>query len=159
MLRIAGLSLLGILFVAPQWVWHIITGIFKGIGKLFLLIWQAIRKASQRPPKVKPAPPITREIEFNKVEAKKEEPAPVITAPPKAAEAPPPEAWEPGRHQPVLTPGGWQLPPITILDKSTEVELSQSEIEKRAQLIEEALSSYGVDAKVVQINVGPTVTQ
>jgi S-DNA-T family DNA segregation ATPase FtsK/SpoIIIE len=159
MLRIAGLILLGILFVAPQWVWHIITGIFKGIGKLFLLIWQAIRKASQRPPKVKPAPPITREIEFNKVEAKKEEPAPVITAPPKAAEALTPEAWEQGRHQPVLTPGGWQLPPITILDKSTEVELSQSEIEKRAQLIEEALSSYGVDAKVVQINVGPTVTQ
>ena len=51
------------------------------------------------------------------------------------------------------------MPPITILDKPTEVELSQSEIEKRAELIQEALASYGVDAKVVQINVGPTVTQ
>jgi S-DNA-T family DNA segregation ATPase FtsK/SpoIIIE len=59
----------------------------------------------------------------------------------------------------VLTAGGWQLPPITILDKPTEMELSQSEIEKRAQLIEEALASYGVETKVVQINVGPTVTQ
>ena len=69
------------------------------------------------------------------------------------------ETWEPGKHQPVLTASGWQLPPITILDKPTEVELSQSEIEKRAQLIEEALASYGVESKVVQINVGPTVTQ
>jgi S-DNA-T family DNA segregation ATPase FtsK/SpoIIIE len=153
-LRLAGLIFLGILFIVPRWTWHLITNIFKGIGKFFQLIWQAIRQASQRPPKAKPEP-IPREIEFGKVEAA---PPPII-APPKAAEAPAPEAWEPGKYQPVLTAGGWQLPPITILDKPTEMELSQSEIEKRAQLIEEALASYGVETKVVQINVGPTVTQ
>jgi S-DNA-T family DNA segregation ATPase FtsK/SpoIIIE len=157
-LRLAGLIFLGILIIVPRWTWRLITKIFKGIGKLFQLIWQAIRKASQRPPKVKPEP-IPREIEFGKVEVKEEAaPAPII-APTKAAEAPAPEAWEPGKYQPVLTAGGWQLPPITILDKPTEMELSQSEIEKRAQLIEEALASYGVETKVVQINVGPTVTQ
>jgi len=157
-LRLAGLIFLGILIIVPRWTWRLITNIFKGIGKLFQLIWQAIRKASQRPPKVKPEP-IPREIEFGKVEVKEEAaPAPII-APTKAAEAPAPEAWEPGKYQPVLTAGGWQLPPITILDKPTEMELSQSEIEKRAQLIEEALASYGVETKVVQINVGPTVTQ
>jgi S-DNA-T family DNA segregation ATPase FtsK/SpoIIIE len=153
-LRLAGLIFLGILFIVPRRTWHLITNIFKGMGKFFQLIWQAIRQASQRPPKVKPEP-IPREIEFGKVEAA---PPPII-APTKAAEVPAPEAWEPGKYQPVLTAGGWQLPPITILDKPTEMELSQSEIEKRAQLIEEALSSYGVEAKVVQINVGPTVTQ
>ena len=73
------------------------------------------------------------------------------------ASAPGPE--EPIKYQRVLTSGGWQLPPITILDKPAEMELSQSEIEKRAKLIEEAINSYGVEAKVVQINVGPTVTQ
>ncbi len=31
--------------------------------------------------------------------------------------------------------------------------------EKRAHLLEEALASYGVEAKVVQVNVGPSVTQ
>ncbi|MBM4447593.1 MAG: DNA translocase FtsK [Chloroflexi bacterium] len=159
-LRLAGLIFLGILFLAPRWVWRLITSIFKGIGKLFQLLWQAISQAGQRPPKVKPEPPISREIEFGKVEAKEEPtPPPPITAPPKAAEVPVTETWEPGKHQPVLTASGWQLPPITILDKPTEVELSQSEIEKRAQLIEEALASYGVETKVVQINVGPTVTQ
>jgi S-DNA-T family DNA segregation ATPase FtsK/SpoIIIE len=163
-LRLAGLIFLGILIIVPRWTWGLITGIFKGIfkgiGKLFMLIWQAIRQASQHPPKVKPESTLA-EINFGKVETKEapaEAPPPVIT-PMKAAEPPPPEAWEPGKYRPVLTPGGWQLPPLTILDKPTEVELSQSEIEKRAELIQEALASYGVDAKVVQINVGPTVTQ
>jgi len=160
--RLFGLIFLGILIIVPRWTWSLITnifkGIFKGIGKLFLLIWQAIRQASQRPPKVKPEPE-PKKIEFKKVETEEAAAPPPVIAPVKAAEAPPPEAWEPGKYQPVLTPGGWQLPPITILDKPTEVELSQSEIEKRAELIQEALASYGVDAKVVQINVGPTVTQ
>jgi len=160
-LRLAGLIFLGILIIVPRWTWSLITGIFKGIGKLFVMAWQAIRKASQRQPKAKPeqAP---AEINMGKVETREKEPTappPQVVMPIKAAEPPPPEAWEPGKYQPVLTPGGWQLPPITILDKPTEVELSQSEIEKRAELIQEALASYGVDAKVVQINVGPTVTQ
>ncbi|GAI47853.1 unnamed protein product, partial [marine sediment metagenome] len=66
--------------------------------------------------------------------------------------------WQPQR-EPILTPSGWQLPPIDILDKPTEVELNKDDINKRARLIEEALASYGVDTKVVQINTGPTVTQ
>ena len=54
---------------------------------------------------------------------------------------------------------GWKLPPIEILDKTPEVQFTQADNEKRAKLIEDALSSYGVEAKVVQINTGPTVTQ
>jgi S-DNA-T family DNA segregation ATPase FtsK/SpoIIIE len=63
------------------------------------------------------------------------------------------------KHEPILTPSGWQLSPIDILDKPVEVELNKDDIEKRAQLIEEALASYGVEAKIAQINMGPTVTQ
>jgi hypothetical protein len=51
-LRIAGLIFLGILFLAPRWVWRVIKSIFIRIGKLFVLLWYAIRRASQRPPKV-----------------------------------------------------------------------------------------------------------
>lgn len=163
-LRLFGLIFLGILIIVPRWTWGLISGIFKaifkGIGKLFVLIWQAIRQPHRQAPKEKPETE-PAQINTGKVETKEQEPAappPVINAP-KVAEIPKPEAWEPGKYQPVLTAGGWQLPPITILDKPTEVELSQSEIEKRAELIQEALASYGVDAKVVQINVGPTVTQ
>jgi S-DNA-T family DNA segregation ATPase FtsK/SpoIIIE len=54
---------------------------------------------------------------------------------------------------------GWHLPPIDILDISPEVQFSQADNLQRANLIEDTLASYGVDAKVVQINAGPTVTQ
>jgi S-DNA-T family DNA segregation ATPase FtsK/SpoIIIE len=54
---------------------------------------------------------------------------------------------------------GWRLPPIDILDRSPEIEFGEVDNVQRAKLIEDALASYGVDAKVVQINVGPTVTQ
>ena len=53
----------------------------------------------------------------------------------------------------------WQLPSISLLERAPEVEVGQVDTERRARLIEEALASYGVEAKVVQINVGPTVTQ
>ncbi len=54
---------------------------------------------------------------------------------------------------------GWKLPPIEILDKSIELEYGQADNALRARKIDEALASYGVDARVIQINVGPTVTQ
>ena len=74
--------------------------------------------------------------------------------------APPPAlpAVVPAR-EPVVTMGGWQIPPVDVLEKPKEIELNREEIDKRARLIEEALDSYGVEGKVVQINTGPTVTQ
>jgi S-DNA-T family DNA segregation ATPase FtsK/SpoIIIE len=54
----------------------------------------------------------------------------------------------------------WHLPPIDeILDASVDQELSQSEIRDRVHIIEDTLASFGVPAKVVEVNQGPTVTQ
>ena len=64
-----------------------------------------------------------------------------------------------GKASNLVVVDGWRLPPIDILDTSPEIEFSQADNMQRARLIEEALSSYGVEAKVVQINAGPTVTQ
>lgn len=61
--------------------------------------------------------------------------------------------------RPVPAGGSWQLPPIDVLDKPVEREIGREDIEKRAQLIEEALASYGVEARITEINIGPTVTQ
>ncbi len=60
---------------------------------------------------------------------------------------------------PIRTAGGWLLPPVDILDLTREAEVAQVDNEQRARLLEEALASYGVEAKVVQINPGPAVTQ
>jgi S-DNA-T family DNA segregation ATPase FtsK/SpoIIIE len=54
----------------------------------------------------------------------------------------------------------WRLPPIDeILESAAEQELSQAEIRERVRIIEETLGSFGVPAKVVEVNQGPTVTQ
>lgn len=54
---------------------------------------------------------------------------------------------------------GWHLPPTNILDASPEVQFTDADNQQRAKLIEETLRSYGVDAAVVEINAGPTITQ
>ena len=54
---------------------------------------------------------------------------------------------------------GWGLPPIDLLDPTAEVELKPADHQKRAEQIGEALASHGIEAKIVQINPGPTVTQ
>ncbi len=54
----------------------------------------------------------------------------------------------------------WHLPPVDeILAEAPEQELSQAEIRERVRIIEETLASFGVPAKVVEVNQGPTVTQ
>jgi S-DNA-T family DNA segregation ATPase FtsK/SpoIIIE len=54
----------------------------------------------------------------------------------------------------------WHLPPIDeILESAAEQDLSQAEIRERVRIIEDTLSSFGVPAKVVEVNQGPTVTQ
>jgi S-DNA-T family DNA segregation ATPase FtsK/SpoIIIE len=70
------------------------------------------------------------------------------------------EVWKKyGEDGAQATVDGWKLPPLEILDNVPEVEFSLADNTKKAKLIEDALLSYGVEGKVVQINVGPTVTQ
>ena len=54
----------------------------------------------------------------------------------------------------------WHLPVISeILEDVREVEISEAEIRQRVRIIEETLASFGVEAKVREINQGPAVTQ
>ena len=165
-LRLIGLVILGILFIAPKQLWHVVISIIKGIGKAiwFILsgIWGAIAKASQSRKEAKPEP--AQEMRFEKAApvqpalVKEKTELPPITGL-AAAKSTTAETPEPIKYQQARIVGGWQLPPINILDKAVETEVSQADVEKRAEIITEALDSYGVDAKVVQINIGPTVTQ
>ena len=54
---------------------------------------------------------------------------------------------------------GWQLPLVDTLSPVVEIDIKQIDNSARAQLIEDTLASFGVDARVVQVNQGPTVTQ
>jgi S-DNA-T family DNA segregation ATPase FtsK/SpoIIIE len=54
----------------------------------------------------------------------------------------------------------WRLPsPREILEDWGQQELSQQEIQGRVHTIEHTLESFGVPARVVEVNQGPVVTQ
>ncbi len=54
----------------------------------------------------------------------------------------------------------WSLPPVeSIFEEGTEYEISPQEIRERARIIEDTLASFGIEAKVREINPGPAVTQ
>ncbi len=55
--------------------------------------------------------------------------------------------------------GGWQLPPIELLQEPKPSRNHKHDNAARAQLIVDTLASFGVDASVVEINEGPAVTQ
>ena len=173
--RIVGLILAGVVLVAPR----AFAGAFRRAAS-----WS--HSQLQRQPKPPSAfqpgptpPPITvippQVITEDQPATSPPAPTPAATSPvqtPTPTLTPPPtqtqeelrqvaqEVWKKYGESPSLTvDNGWRLPPIDILDRATEIEFGQADNTQRAVLIEEALASYGVEAKVVQINAGPTVTQ
>jgi S-DNA-T family DNA segregation ATPase FtsK/SpoIIIE len=159
-LRLLGLVVIGTILVAPGACLRLTVSFTSWIGGQFK------KRAATRPvtyiepttterPLTIPQEPVPKETEA--------EAAPSVLTPTSAqqelrqvAE----EVWKKYGESPALvTVDGWRLPPIDILDSAPEVEFGQADNMQRAKLIEEALASYGVEAKVVQINAGPTVTQ
>jgi len=56
-------------------------------------------------------------------------------------------------------PRQWELPPIELFEAVPEAEIATVDIKQRIRTIEETLHSFGVDARVVEVNQGPAVTQ
>jgi len=54
----------------------------------------------------------------------------------------------------------YQLPPLTLITNPKKVDQSslKKDLKKQAEVLEETLSSFGIEAKVGQINCGPTIT-
>lgn len=53
----------------------------------------------------------------------------------------------------------WEYPPLSLLLDTLGAEADRGDIARSASLIEKTLESFGVRAKVVEINKGPAVTQ
>ena len=151
--RVAGLILLGIIFIIPAQCWNAVKSGWGFLTRVFLPRLEALF-SRLAPAKATSSEAASPEATPSEVETVSEAQAPGSQRRERSA-AP---VWQ-SEHEPILTPGGWRLPPIDILDKPVEMKLDKDAIDQRARLIEEALASYGVEAKVVQINLGPTVTQ
>ena len=157
-LRILGLVILGVILVAPRVSFRFLVRFIS---------WLVRRLREHPAPKAAPqptlAPPPLEEVpQPTKPEPEKEVAPQVFTPsqPQPELQQVAQEVWKKyGESSTLITVDGWRLPPIDILDKASEVEFGQADNMERAKRIEEALASYGVEAKVVQINTGPTVTQ
>jgi S-DNA-T family DNA segregation ATPase FtsK/SpoIIIE len=77
---------------------------------------------------------------------------------PRAAAIPPTARVPDATSPPQRRSSPWQLPPLAIL-APPDAERAAPDEGGRARLIVDTLASFGVDARVVQVNQGPTVTQ
>jgi S-DNA-T family DNA segregation ATPase FtsK/SpoIIIE len=176
LLRLVGLVLIGIILVAPRACYRLVASFISWLAGLF-----KAPSALPRPTRGELESPMLPQTYTSPTTTQKITP-PAVIVPPEiprkeletgvATPTPTPiqaqeelrqvaqEVWKKYGESPTLiTVDGWRLPPIDILDRAPEVEFGQADNMQRAKLIEEALASYGVEAKVVQINAGPTVTQ
>lgn len=53
----------------------------------------------------------------------------------------------------------WIYPPLSLLVDIDQKEADRGDVKKNAQIIEETLDSFGIRAKVEEVNKGPSVTQ
>ena len=59
-----------------------------------------------------------------------------------------------------LTKAGiWEYPPFSLLSEGTSQKADRGDIKKVATTIEKTLQSFSIGAKVVEVNLGPAVTQ
>jgi len=53
----------------------------------------------------------------------------------------------------------WEYPPLDLLSDQPPTEANRGDVKTNAQVIEKTLESFGVKARVVEVNLGPAVTQ
>ncbi|MFC1943576.1 DNA translocase FtsK [Chloroflexota bacterium] len=157
-LRILGLVIIGTILVAPRVCFRLAAKSISWLGKQFKRR-PLPRPARQQKPSL-PSVAVAPKLPEIEPERKAATPTVTSTLAPEELKQVAQEVWRKyGESPDLVTVDGWRLPPIDILDRSPEVQFSQADNLQRARLIEEALASYGVEAKVAQINEGPTVTQ
>ena len=154
-LILVGITVLGIILVAPKACFRLVANSVS---------WLAERMKRKPPAEGASRPKVSlrlhRRAQTDGANQPASAPAPSPAPTQQDLKQVAQEVWKKyGESPSVVTVDGWRLPPIDILDKSPEIQFSQADNVQRAKLIEEALASYGVEAKVVQINTGPTVTQ
>jgi DNA segregation ATPase FtsK/SpoIIIE, S-DNA-T family len=88
-------------------------------------------------------------------EVKINESAPPLEAPP-ATGRPAPKQEEALRSS--AGDDGWELPPYSLLETNT-TRADSGNIRANAQIIQKTLADFGVEVQMLDVNVGPTVTQ
>lgn len=163
-LTLAALLVTGLLFLWPKAVWRVLRLVAHALRGTFSAIKQWFDLGDRETPPA--APVVTMSLPAPESASASVEAA-------RAAPAPDRAAGEDGQSDGgsaetdvsadaarARSPSNrWELPSIELLERGIVHELGPQDLQERARILEEALRSYGVDAKVVQINPGPVVTQ
>lgn len=180
-LRLAAMVVLAVFLMAPRRSWYVLKRMFSGLtasyrryplhrylwmslcgyGRLFRGLSRAMSNRRRQQRRVRPAvTPVAHVMH---------EPSPAVREPAKVevAEAVPEAVEERVEVVETVEPvgafaesgGQWQLPSLGLIERNPEAEPVPVDTERGTRIIEDALASYGVSAKVVQANVGPAVTQ
>lgn len=129
-----------------------ISQVIKEINKLFLLVKRyTIGNASKTRKKDKFGSPVYVQ-EDNK---------PNQSPPPQRTADKPMFADTALSNKPITSSmnQNWQYPPDTILDRSVGAKADRGDVRKNAQIIEDTLESFGITARVAEVNNSPSVTQ
>lgn len=157
--RLLALGLGGIVLFAPRSSSRLAGWLFPSLCKLFLMpaenLWRLlkflVKKTFRALDKGLAALWPKKPTEEGRTAAQEE-----VTAPEAESESPSSAAVS---ERSTSTEFVQHLPSVQLLDKAPKAAFAQASEDERARLLEEALSSYGVEAKVAQVNPGPSVTQ
>lgn len=147
----AALVLLGFFFVGLVITFETsLEEIFLFLEKIFNLLKSTkgrIRKI-RKPVIITKTPPL--------LEEKRVVPASVVSSKSSAKE----EIEEVPVQQTASAKGQlWEYPPLSLLDDVVSGKADRGDVNKNAEKIEKTLESFGISARVVEINPGPAVTQ
>ncbi len=149
-----------------RWLWDL--GLHRRLGRAIVAVPRVIAHLNTRADAPVAEPPVLEEPEPEPEPAPKparrKATATTEGAPPKPAEPTKPAVQLPiDLDTPVgewrESADGWHIPPMKMLAPQPASTDRTLDNEIRSRLIEQTLASFGVDAKVVEVNTGPTVTQ
>ncbi|MBI2322271.1 MAG: DNA translocase FtsK, partial [Chloroflexi bacterium] len=157
-------ALAGGLAAATRRAYRALPRLAIAIGRAGARVAAPLRGSAGRPrPPLAEAPDALPTNDYPPLAGSGDEPmpetAPAVRARPAHAPVPH-DAAQPA--PPLARPGQWQAPPLTLLDLPPENGSAQGSAERVAHVerkIERTLSEFDVPVKVVDVRLGPTVTQ
>lgn len=131
-------------FLVVSWIKSAKKYSGEAIGKVFALL----RKPKTKRIKIRREPEITS---VSRVETQRE-----VKPEPKAE---PKSGSEPVVHTHVEgKPSSFQLPSLDLLDPSPPAQGEEEDLDARCRGLEDALRSFGVESRVLQVNQGPIIS-
>jgi S-DNA-T family DNA segregation ATPase FtsK/SpoIIIE len=144
------------------------TAVVKAVSRVTAGIGSLVKSLGPSPTQAEPEqeePPVTIHDYQGPVIDVVEEPPGTMPLPPPAPEPVQEEFAEPimvmDEDDPDELAETYQLPPLSLLQKTIRLKDPQGrrELVSQADVLEETLASFGIEAKVINVHRGPTITR